>query len=115
MLTKKRRNLPRVDCLPWKLGSCVVTARQPYHIDINAIRLHLGNYLTGKIERKGQVVTRGDETHRPLLHVAQTRNEGYWTNRRPEFAQLLDRQISLDPGAHVLRRDSLPNNIGHIA
>src|SRR5450759_1185497 len=114
MFPEKRRDLPRVDCLPGQLGNGVVPAREPHHIEIDSMRLYLGNYLTGKIERKSQIVTGGDETHRTLLHVAQTRNEGHRTNRLPEFAQLVNRQVGFYPTAHVLCRDSLPNNIGNV-
>src|SRR6266446_771730 len=114
MLAEKRRDLPRVDRFPWHLGSGVVSARQPDQIEIDSVRSYFVNYLMCQIDWKSQIVTSRDETHRALLHVAQTRDEGHRTNRGPELAQLIHRQIGFDSGAHVLRRDSLPHHIGNV-
>src|SRR6266550_427285 len=113
MLAEKCGDLPGVDRLPRHLGSSVVAARQPHQIEIDSVRSYLVYYLTCQFDWKSQIVTRRDETHRTLFHLAQTRNEGHRTNRSPEFAQLINRQIGFDSGAHVLRRDSLPNHIGN--
>src|ERR1700730_14098065 len=114
MFPEERRDLPGVDCLPGQLGSRVMAARQPNYIQIDSMRLYFGDYLARQIERKGQVVTRGDETDRPLFYFQQSRNERHRANGLPKFAQLVDRQVGFDPFTYVLCRDSLPDNIGNI-
>src|SRR3977135_3388141 len=114
MLSKKRRDLPRVDRFPGHLGGGVVPARQPYQIQIDSLRPDFVDYLMSQVKWKSQIVTRGDKAHRTLLHGAHTGNERDRTDRFPEFAQLVDRQMGFDSGADVLRRDSLPDYIGHI-
>src|SRR6266404_5877650 len=114
MLSKKRRDLPRVDRFPGHLGGGVVPARQPYQIQFDSLRPDFIDYLMRQVKWKSQIVTRGYKAHGTLLHVAQTWNERHGTNRRPEFTQLVDRQIGFDSGADVLRRNSLPDHVGDI-
>src|SRR6266850_7599616 len=114
VLPKKRCDLPRVERFPRHLCSSVVSARQPDQIEIDSVPSYFVDYLMCQVDWKSQIVTRRDETHRALLHITQTRDEGHRTNRGPEFTQLVHRQIGFDSGAHVLRRDSLPDHIGNI-
>src|SRR5713101_701484 len=115
MLVEKRRNLPGIQSLPRQLARGVVTAGQPHDVEVQTKVLHLGDHFTRQLNRKSQIVTRGNEAHRPPLHLEQARDKWRRTDWLPELAQLFKRQMILNTRPHVLRRDSLPDNIRDIA
>jgi len=92
-----------------------VAAWQPNQIEIDSMRSYFVDYLMRQLDWKSQIVARRDETHRTLLHLAQTRNERHRTNRRPELAQLIYSQISFDPARTCCVEISLPNHVSNIA
>src|SRR5712692_11151111 len=75
----------------------------------------MSDHFTRQLNRKSQIVTRGNEAHRPSLHLEQARDKWRRADWLPEFAQLFKRQMILNSGTHMLRRDTLPDDVRDIA
>src|SRR6267142_5293190 len=91
MLPHECRNLPGVDGLPGHSSHRVMPTRQPDDIEWQLMAFSFGNRVMRKIERKCQVVTRGNEAHWALAHLWQTRDKRDRTNRLPILTQLIQR------------------------
>src|SRR5437764_7537218 len=75
VLLKKRCDLPTVQIDPGLLATRVMSARQPRNIERNAVTLRLCDHVAREINRKRQIITRGDETHGARSCVQETLDE----------------------------------------
>src|SRR6266849_6940365 len=91
-----------------------MAAGEPNHIEWQIVLPGFGNRLLCKIERKCQVVARGNEAHWTLAQLWHARNERYRTNRRPVSAQLFKADIIGKARAQVASRQSAPRDIGDV-
>src|SRR5688572_20884898 len=75
---------------------------------------HFRDHVVGQIERKSKVVSRGDESHRPVSQLLQSSDERHGTDWPPVVTQLIQRYMLLETFAHVLSRNSFPGDIRDI-
>src|SRR4051812_28463433 len=89
MLPHEGRNLPGVDRFPGHRRHGVMPAREPYDIERQVMASGFGNRVMRKIERKCQIVTRGNEAHGTLAHLWQSSDKRHRTDRPPKLTQLI--------------------------
>src|SRR5439155_8301551 len=100
-----------VDILEGHLAGAVMAARQNGELVRDAELPEFSDEIFGKIDGKGEVVAGIDEERPPAAHAIEKQARA---DRRPQRAQQIEIDVTVESLAHVPRRQAPPDYVRQV-